>query len=149
LGHYLELLRRAQLNLSGGYRAVAGAHRDEVDIFYTCRRLARQADEQALALAPYLEVYPPPGREGPAADPTAAFRGPRGPGVGLLRDLQDLYLMVAECDLGWLLVDRSAQGVRDSDLLVTARTCHDQTRTQLAWLRTQLSLSSVQALVVA
>jgi len=149
LGHYLELLRRAQVNLAGGYRAVAGAHQAEVDIFYTCRRLAGQADAQAAALAPHLAHYPAPGPEEPAADPSAVFRGPRGPGLGLLRDLQDLYLMVAECDLSWLLLDRSAQGLRDSGLLATVRTCHDQTRTQYAWLRTQLGVSSVQALVVA
>ncbi|HLU33207.1 MAG TPA: hypothetical protein VKZ74_04200 [Natronosporangium sp.] len=149
LGHYLELLRRAQGNLARGYRAAASAHQAEVDIFYTCQRLASQADGQIAALAPYLARYPVPRQEEPAADPSAAFHGPRGPGVGLLRDLQDLYLMAAECDLSWLLLDRSAQGVRDAELLLTVRRCHDQTRTQLAWLRTQLTQSSVQALVVA
>lgn len=146
LAHYLQLLHRAQERLAGAYRDVAAGHQDEVEVFYTCQKLARQADAQAATLGPYLDRYRREAAEEPT--PSAAFHGPRGSGIGMLRDLQEIYLLVAECDICWLMVDAAAQGARDADLVGDVRRCHAETRTQLAWLRTQLAVSTVQALVV-
>jgi hypothetical protein len=33
-----------------------------------------------------------------------------------LRDLHDLYLMAAECEISWTVIGQAAQGVRDNDL---------------------------------
>lgn len=70
-------------------------------------------------------------------------------GLGLIRDLQDLYLMAAECDICWTVVGQAAQGARDSDLLRVVRTCEQETATQLKWLRTRMKQAAPQALVVA
>lgn len=147
MAHFLQLLHQAQRKLADAYRDVAAAHQGEVDVFHAAQRLAHQADGQTATIAAYLQRYQRESAEDP--QPSATFRGPRGPGVGLLRDLQELYLMVAECDICWLMIDAAAQGARDTELLADARRCHEQTRTQQAWLRTQLANSTVQALVVA
>jgi hypothetical protein len=65
------------------------------------------------------------------------FRGPRSGGLGLLRDLHDLYRMAIECDIAWTLVGQATQGARD------------ETAIELKWLRTRLKEAAPQALVVA
>jgi len=77
------------------------------------------------------------------------FRGTRTGGIGLLRDLQDLYLMAAECDLCWTLVGQAAQGARDEELLQVVQTCESETALQLAWLKTRMKQAAPQALVFA
>ena len=49
------------------------------------------------------------------------FSGTRTGGIGLLRDLQDLYLMAAECDICWTVVGQAAHGARDDDLLAVVK----------------------------
>jgi hypothetical protein len=67
----------------------------------------------------------------------------------LIRDLQDLYLMAAECDICWTVVRQAARGVRDEDLQHVVQTCEGETATQLKWLRTRMKQAAPQALIVA
>ncbi|WP_244295075.1 hypothetical protein [Micromonospora orduensis] len=77
------------------------------------------------------------------------FSGTRTGGIGLLRDLQDLYLMAAECDITWTVVGQAAYGARDDELLAVVRRCEGETAIQLKWLRTRMKAAAPQALVVA
>ena len=47
LAHYLGLLHKAQVDLADAFRQVGEGHREEVDVFHTCARLARQCDKHA------------------------------------------------------------------------------------------------------
>ncbi|MFG3419827.1 hypothetical protein [Micromonospora sp. NPDC048063] len=69
--------------------------------------------------------------------------------IGLLRDLQDLYLMAAECDIAWTVVGQAAYGARDEELLAVVERCEAETAIQLKWLRTRMKAAAPQALVVA
>jgi hypothetical protein len=73
----------------------------------------------------------------------------RSGGLGLLRDLQDLYLMASECEIAWTVIGQAAQGARDSDLVEVVKACQPQTATQLKWLKTRMKQAAPQALVVA
>ena len=77
------------------------------------------------------------------------FGGTRGGGLGLLRDLHDLYLMATECEVTWALVGQAAQAARDADLLDTVERCRGEVDAQLKWLRTRMKQAAPQALVVA
>lgn len=105
LAHFLGVPHRTETALATGFREVAEAHSDETEGYFVGHQLAQQCQQQADALAPFVQRY----GEDPEATRSARLHGPRGPGLGRLRDLAD----------------------------------------QLAWLRTQLTQSSVQALVVA
>ena len=72
-----------------------------------------------------------------------------GGGIGLLRDLQDLYLMAAECDICWTVVGQAAYGARDRDPLDVVNRCEGETALQLTMLRTRMKQAAPQALVVA
>jgi hypothetical protein len=149
IAHYLGLLHRAQTNLAGAFRETADGHAAEVDVAHLCRTLARQCDAHAERLRPFVDRY---GEDAPAEPDrlhSEIFHGSRTGGLGLLRDLQDLYLMAAECDISWTLIGQAAQGLRDDDLLEVVTTCEQETAIQLKWLRTRMKAAAPQALVVA
>jgi hypothetical protein len=149
IAHYLGLLHKAQANLAAAFREVADGHPEEVDVMHTCNRLAQECDRHAEQLAPFVERYGEDPPEEPDRLHSEIFKGSRSGGLGLLRDLQDLYLMAAECDISWTLVGQAAQGLRDDDLLEVVQSNEQGTALQLKWLRTRMKQAAPQALVVA
>jgi hypothetical protein len=149
LASYLGLLHLAELELARAYLAVAADHGHEPDVETLCRRFADQSSACADALAPFAERYGEDRPEEPERLHSELFRGTRGGGLGLLRDLHDLYLMATECELTSTLVAQAAQGARDTDLLATAERCQGEASGQLSWLRTRMKQAAPQALVVA
>jgi hypothetical protein len=149
LAHYLGLLHRAQLTLAEALRQVADDHRDEADIFHIGHQQAERCLEQAQALEPFARRYAEEAPEEPERLHSVLFRGTRTGGLGLLRDLQDLYLMAAECDICWTVVGQAAAGARDRDLLSVVHQYETATTVQLQWLRSRMKQAAPQALVVA
>lgn len=80
---------------------------------------------------------------------TELFKGTREGGLGLLRDLHDLYLMASECDISWTMIGQAAQGVRDKELFEVVNACDGETSTQLKWLKTRMKQAAPQALIAA
>jgi hypothetical protein len=149
VAHYLGLLHRAEVNLAQAFREVAAGHADEADVHHLATKLARQCDVHAERLAPFVERYGEDAPEEPDRLHSEIFRGTREGGLGLLRDLQDLYLMGAECDIAWTLLGQAAQGLRDTALLEVVTSCEGETAMQMKWLRTRMKQAAPQALVVA
>jgi hypothetical protein len=149
LAHYLGLLHRSQARLGDAFGQVADAHPDEADVFYTCRRLAGQCNDHARQLEPFARRYAEDAPDEPDRLHSELFRGTRSGGLGLLRDLHDLYLMAAECDMSWTIVGQGAQGARDEELLAVVRRCEGETALRLKWLRTRMKQAAPQALVGA
>jgi len=149
LAHYLGLLHRAQVDLAAAFREVAAAHGDEVDVATMCERLGAECDRHAEQLHPFARRYGEDAPDQPDRLHSELFKGPRSGGLGLLRDLHDLYLMATECDIAWTLVGQAAQGARDRELLAVVQSCEGETAIQLKWLRTRMKEAAPQALVVA
>ncbi|XTZ14436.1 hypothetical protein ACQSSU_23520 [Micromonospora echinospora] len=149
LAHYLGLLHRAQVSLADAFRQVADAHAEEPDIEHLCRQQAERCDGHAESLHPFAVRYSEDAPTEPDRLHSQLFSGTRTGGIGLLRDLQDLYLMAAECDIAWTVVGQAAYGARDEDLLAVVKRCEGETAIQLKWLRTRMKAAAPQALVVA
>ena len=149
LGHYLGLLHHAQLELARAFREVASGHGDEPDVERMCERLAGQCDRHAEQLQPLAERYGEEADDEPERLRSDLFRGARSGGLGLLRDLHDLYLMATECDISWTLVGQAAKGARDDELDGFVAGCEAETAVQLRWLRTRMKAAAPQALVVS
>ena len=149
LAHYLGLLHKAQSDLAQAFREVAEGHAAEPDVEHLCEKLARQCDDHAEQLKPFADSYGEEAPEEPDRLHSDIFKGTREGGLGLLRDLQDLYLMAAECDITWTLVGQAAQGLRDHDLFAVVKRCEGETSIQLKWLRTRMKQAAPQALIVA
>ena len=149
LANYLEYLRKAEINLAEGFRKTATGHKEEVDVFHTAQTLADQCEAHAEKLAPFCEGYGEEQTSEPDRLYHELFTETRSGGLGLLRDLQDLYLMASACDISWTMVGQAAQGARDADLLKVVEGCEGQTVVQIKWLRTRMKQAAPQALLVA
>jgi hypothetical protein len=103
----------------------------------------------ASALAPFAQRYGDDAPDEPDRLHSELFAGTRSGGLGLLRDLHDLYLMACEADMAWTMIGQAAQGARDGDLLEVVYSCETETATQMRWLSTRMKQAAPQALVVA
>ncbi|HEU5149332.1 MAG TPA: hypothetical protein VFU19_02475 [Iamia sp.] len=149
LAHYLGLLHRAQIDLGRAFREIAEAHGDEPDVAIQCTRLAEQCADHADRLEPFVDRYGEEADDEPDRLHSELFQGTRTGPIALLRDLQDLYLMAAECDISWTLVGQAAQGARDEELLDVVHGCEGETAIQMQWLKSRMKQAAPQALVVA
>jgi hypothetical protein len=149
LGHYVGLVHRAQSNLGEAFREVGEHHVDEPDVRHDCARFARQCDRHASLVGGFVSRYVVEPDDEPDRLHRTLFDGARTGPLGLLRDLQDLYLMACESDICWTLVAQGAQGTRDPELLALVEQCAPATAAQQAWLRTRMKQAAPQALVVA
>lgn len=149
LTHYLGLLHKAEIELAQAFRDVAGGHGEEPDVAHQCHRMAAQCDTHVGRLAPFVERYGEDAPDEPERLHSDLFRGTRSGGLGLLRDLHDLYLMACESDISWTMIGQAAQGARDTGLLEAVEACEHDTALQLAWVRTRMKSAAPQALVVA
>ncbi|MFN8121614.1 MAG: hypothetical protein U0237_04200 [Thermoleophilia bacterium] len=149
VAHYLGLLHRSELDLAKAFAEVATDHREEPDVFHECHLLAAQCDDHAERLRPFAERYGEEADDEPDRLHTQLFTGTRSGGLGLLRDLHDLFLMATECDISWVVIKQAALGARDRELLEVVARCEGETAVQLKWLRTRMMVAAPQALVVA
>ncbi len=149
LANYLGYLHRAALDLAEGFRKVGEAHAAEVDVYHTCITLAKQCEAQAEQLKRFVDRYGEEKPEEPERLYHDLFDETRSGGLGLIRDLHDLYLMANACDISWTMIGQAAQGARDRELLETANACENQTATQIKWLKTRMKQAAPQALLVA
>lgn len=77
------------------------------------------------------------------------FSGTRSGSLGLLRDLQDLFIMASECEVAWTTIGQAAQGARDPELLETVNACAPETKVMLKWINTRMKQAAPQTLLVA
>jgi hypothetical protein len=145
---YLTLVLRAEHTLADSFRQVSDGHGSEPDVHYLCRTLAEQCDQHTTALQPVVDRY----GSGDAGDEPERLHADgltetRSGGLGLLRDLQDLYLLASFVDITWTMVRQAASGLRDRELLEVVDRCDKQTTVQLRWLQTRMKQAAPQALI--
>lgn len=153
LATYLGMLHRAEQTLADSFRTVGDAHAAEADVPHTCVTLAAMSEEHVRLLRPIAQHY---GEQTSGQDLEEPERlhangvaDGRAGALGLLRDLQDLYMLAAFVQTTWTVVYQAAQGLRDPELQRAAETANDGTSRQLAWLTTRLKAAAPQALLVA
>jgi hypothetical protein len=149
LANYLGYQHRAELDLAEAFRKVGRAHAVEPDVFHTGNTLAKQCDAHAEKLAPFVDRYGEDAPEEPERLYHDLFDETRSGGLGLLRDLHDLYIMASACDIAWTMIGQAAQGAGDRELLEVVNSCENETATQLKWLGTRMKQAAPQALLVA
>ena len=102
--NYLGYLHKVELNLAEGFRKVAAGHAEEADVYHTCNTLAKQCEAHAEEISLFVERYSEEKPEEPENLYHELFHETRSGGLGLLRDLQDLYLMANACDISWTMI---------------------------------------------
>jgi hypothetical protein len=146
---YIGLLDTGERTLAASYRQVADGHLDETDVHYICHQLADQCDQHATALAPLVQRY----GEDPDSEPerlhAEGLSSVRTGGVGLLRDLHDLYMLANYLDIAWTIVGQAGQGARDQEVIDIVADCEGDTARQVSFLKTRIKQAAPQALLVA
>jgi rubrerythrin len=149
LSSYLGLLETGCATLAQSYRQVAEGHVEEADVKRICEQFAAQCDQHEELLRPFTKRY----GSHPSGEPERlnadGLSETRSGGLGLLRDLHDLYLLASYLDMAWTLVGQAAKGARDQELIETVEQCAKQTEAQQQWLTTRLKSAAPQALLVA
>ena len=145
---YLGLLSESESTLADSYRSIAEAHGDEPDVHFLCLSLAAQCDKHEKALAPIIARYGEATEDDEPerlhADGIGEARS--GP-LGLLRDLQDLYLLASLTDVTWTMVKQAGQALHDAELLKVVADCDKEISVQLRWLQTRMKQAAPQTLV--
>lgn len=146
---YLGLLHGSEQSLAESFRQVAEGHAAEPDVLHLCHTLAAQCDAHVTALRPVVDRYGDAPDDEPDRLHADALSSTRSGPLGLLRDLQDVYVLASLVDITWTMVRQAGQGLRDEELLRVAARCSGETDLQLSWLRTRMKQAAPQALVVA
>ena len=146
---YLGLLRKAEQMLASSYRQVAEGHGAEPDVYHLCQALAQQCDQHERALAPVTERYGEQPDDEPERLHAVGISSTRTGPVGLIRDLQDLYLLANLVDVTWMMVKQAALALRDDQLVAVVGQCDAQIKVQLSWLTTRMKQAAPQALIIA
>lgn len=149
LANYLGYLHKTELHLAEAFRKVGEGHAEEADVYHTCNTLAKQCEEHAGRLGPFVDRYGEDAPEEPDRLYHQFFDEIRQGGLGLLRDLHDLYILANACDIAWTMIGQAAQGAGDEELLEVASVCEGQTTIQIKWLKTRMKQAAPQALLVS
>jgi hypothetical protein len=161
MGMLLAQLHDAETDLAAEYRAVAEREAAEHDLYYLGHTLATQCGQHAEAVRTIAQHFGKDLSEPSSPDAlhnvmagirrkTSELLGRRPePGLLLLRDLRQLYLMAEEANIHWLALGQVAQALPDKDLLKEVSALHKQTLTQIKWLKTRIKETCPQVLLVA
>ncbi|HYJ75244.1 MAG TPA: hypothetical protein VEV65_06555 [Kineosporiaceae bacterium] len=148
LSTYVGLVHRGEQTLVDSLRQVASGHPEDPDTALVCRSLARQHEGGLQRLGPVADRYGEEDVEEPQRLHAEALTRTRSGGVGLLRDLQDLYVLAALLQTSWTILEQAAQGARDDELLQLSTEALTQVARTIAWLTTHLKAASPQILLV-
>lgn len=146
---YIGLLEQGERTLAESFRQVAQGHAAEADVFIICNKLAAQCDAHVERLGPIVEKYGDEQVEEPERLHAEGLSETRSGGLGLIRDLHDLYMLANYLDMAWTLVGQAGQGAADKELLEVVGSCEGDTQTQISWLTTRMKQAAPQALLVA
>ena len=151
LAVYVGMVDHAEQELARSLRAVATAHAQHPDVYFTCRTLAAMSDEHRQRVATMADRYGEDAQTGgsePERLHAAGLGEPRTGPLGLLRDLQDLHVLAHLVQTSWTVIRQAAQGLRDHELLEVVDSSSKDTARQIAWLETRMKAAAPQALIV-
>lgn len=149
LSTYIGLVDVGERTLADSFRQVADGHAEEADVATLCHRFAVQCESHRTQLAPVVERYGEQREREPERLHAEGLSATRTGGVGLLRDLHDLYLLASYLDIAWTMVGQAARAVRDEELRGVVEWCEKETAAQMGWLKTRMKEAAPQALVAS
>jgi hypothetical protein len=152
LATYLGMVHRAEQTLADSLSTVGDGHKAEADIFHTCSTLAKMCQDHVSRLQTVVDRYGEERAGDDVEEPdrlhAAGLGEVRQGSIGLLRDLQDLYLLATLVQTTWTVIYQAAQGVRDRELMTIAEHCNADTSRVLTWINTRMKAAAPQALLM-
>jgi hypothetical protein len=152
----LDELHRSENDLAAQLLAVSDRHKADHEIFHVARDLAVWSQDHVRRIAAIAPKYGLELDPEPAGDPTLLQKvrqeiGDRlgrrsAPALLLLRDLRSVYIDAQGVSVDWEMIAQAAQGVKDTELLELASSCHPDTLRQAKWANSQIKEKTPQIL---
>jgi hypothetical protein len=149
VGNYLGLFHQSQQQLAEACDSIAQHHQDEPDVYAECKLMASWCREGLQPLKSLVDHYGEELSQEPERLRSDLFQGPRTGGLGLLRDLHDLWLMANEAHISWTVLFQAGRALRDRELEQVCQEGLSIADRQIAWLNTRIKQAAPQALVAA
>lgn len=143
---YLGMLHAAEQTLADSWRLLADGHAAEADLHHLGHTLGERTAERVARLAPLTERYGERYDDEPERLEAQGLGSLREGPLGLLRDLQDLYLLASFVAITWDMVEQAAQATRDREAIAAAAEAGPEVRRQIGFLRTRMEQAAPQAL---
>lgn len=147
VGNHLRLLAEGETVLAKSFASVAHRHEDQPDVPALLKEFERWSNEHAERLSRVLPRYPGVPALSTHVLSAVLFKGPRKSGLGLLRDLQDLHLLLSDVHGGWTIAGQLAAALRDDELLELCNTYPSQTVRAMEWVETRIKELAPQVLI--
>src|SRR5689334_23344987 len=128
IGKYIAMVHESEVNLATAFRLVAKEHGEEPDVEETCELLATWSDELATEIQPFIKKYGQEKTNEPDRLLKGLFKKPRKGSLGLLRNLQDLWLMTNEGEVSAIVLRQAASGLRDKALIEVCNHIEQQSK---------------------
>jgi len=145
---YLGLLSDANEQFILACESVAGHHVEETEVRYVLGLLKTYSREAITALQPFIDKYGRRESTEPKRLRKEMFDAGHVGALGLLRDLQNLFVQATEIQVLVTTVMQTAQALRDKALLDTCHHLQGQNKRQLAWFDTQIKERAPHTLTV-
>jgi hypothetical protein len=148
LADCIGLLLANEERLVRGWDKLRDTHSATPDIGPQSRLFALWSRRNAAAIEPYVGRYGAPGEDKPAVlDRALPVTRPQT-GFGLLRDLQDLWLMANESTISIAALIQGARALRDWTLEQDLLVVEGRNARQRAWLSARIEQAAPQILSV-
>ncbi len=148
LADYIGLLLANEDRLILGWDKLRNAHPTTPDIGSQSRLFATWSTENAAAIQPYVAKYGERREGEPEALDKALLIGRSQTGFGLLRDLQDMWLMVNESMISVTVLIQGARALGDRDLERDLLAVEGRNKRQRVWLLARIRQAAPQTLAV-
>ena len=149
IGWYVGQLQNAEQQLEAAFRSVAEKHERDPELRHTAIVLAGWSRRHVEVLEEFGREF---GGKQTTPDPErlrgALFQGNRFGGLGLVRDLHDLAVLVSDVQLGWTVLRQGVAALHESAAEAACIEAYQETERQLGWVKTQLKNAAPQALTV-
>ena len=148
VAHYLGVVIATEEQLRDAFIVVAERHERNYEISRGATVLAVWSSEHVAKLERQRERYGRIPSESAELLRSVLLGGARVGVVGELNDLADLAILAERAEMTWTIVVQGAHELHDEDLLEVASSARDETRRQIAWLRTQIEHEAPDAIAV-
>ena len=144
----LGVLEESISCIAEAFTAMKERHQDDPEVVGGCTLLESWSRRHGDDLRSFAESSPRNAKvEGQRQRPKV-FTSRKQAGVGLLRDLQDLFVMAHRVKIAAVTLAQAARTLRHKPLESTLSRIEFQTERQIGWIQTKLKHSAPQVLVV-
>jgi hypothetical protein len=147
--HVIRALHDGEWELADRFDRLPARHRDDAELARSGPELATWSRDHVAGLARVARGYDlaldpepsEPGRLAALGSKTESLLADvaEDPGLRVLAELRELYLLAAANAVDWDLLDQAARALRDDDLRDLTSTCRPHTLHQMRWASAQLA----------